>query len=302
MDNRLECHIPEFDQAQPRPQTTSVHLSPISGYSHYPWSPTLVPPQITWITWTIRLLGLSMTSYGLPHLDLIISLSCHLLNLTCTRLILRDPVSMPLGSLGTAPIHSPRSCTLPSLRLVLSLSTTLSVFRHCLVIILYKPGLCSTSTLVRISRCVLVLSPHRHVTVFIPMPSKFHLSSWLPHLTFLSVPPKSTLDLELQNRTILVVVPSCRPLLSSHSKSIWLVPSTLGTDLPYHPRTFRVPSDWLGVAFILGVPEASNLLPLLHQGFLSLSHIRLGVRGGNLISDIETVCSTAYVPGLDRRH
>ena len=99
-----------------------------------------------------------MTSYGLPHLDLIISLSCHSLNLTCTRLVLRDPVSMPLRSSGTAPIHSPRCCTLLSLRLVLSPSTTLSVFGHCLSIVLYKLGLCSTSTLVRIPHHVLVTS------------------------------------------------------------------------------------------------------------------------------------------------
>ena len=138
-----------------------------------------------------------MTSYRLPHLDSIVWLSCHSLNLTCTRLTLRDPVSTPLGSSGTAPIHSPGSCTLLSLGLVLSPSTTLSIFKHCLVIILYKPGLCSTSTLVRISRRVLVSSPCHHVTVFIPMPSKFHLSSRLPHSTFLSVSSKSTSDLEL---------------------------------------------------------------------------------------------------------
>ena len=138
-----------------------------------------------------------MTFYGLLHLDLIISLSCHSLNLTCTRLALRDPVSMPLRSSGTAPIHSLGSCTSPSLRLVLSPSMTLSVFGHCLFIILYKPRLCSTSTSVRISCRVLISSPHHHVTVFIPMPSKFHLSSRLLHSTFLSVPPKSILDLEL---------------------------------------------------------------------------------------------------------
>ena len=165
-----------------------------------------------------------MTFYGLPHLDLLVSLSCHLLNLTCTRLALRDPVSMPLGSSGTAPIQSPRSCTSPSLGLVLSPSTTLSVFGHCLSIVLYKPRLCSTSSSVRISHRVLISSPRHHITVFIPMPSKFHLSSRLPHSTFLSVPPKSTSDLELQNRTILVVVPSCRPPLGSHSKCTQLVP------------------------------------------------------------------------------
>ena len=185
-----------------------------------------------------------MTFYGLSHLDSLVSLSCHLLNLICTRLALRDPVSMPLGSSGTASIHSPGSCTSPSLGLVLSLSTTLSVFRHCLSIVLYKPGLCSTSSRVRISPHVLVASPRHHVTVFIPMPPlKFHLSSRLPHSTFLSVPPKSTLDLELQNRTTLVVAPGRRPPLGSHSESTRLVPSALSTDLPYHPRTLRVPSD-----------------------------------------------------------
>ena len=166
-----------------------------------------------------------MTFYGLPHLDLLVSLSCHSLNLTCTRLALRDPVSTPLGSSGTAPIHSPGSCTLPLLGLVLSPSTTLSVFGHCLSIVLYKPGLCRTSSSVQISCCVLVLSSHHHITVFIPMPPlKFHLSSRLPHSTFLSVPPKSTLDLELRNRTILIIVPGRRPPLSSHSKSTRLVP------------------------------------------------------------------------------
>ena len=205
----------------------SPDLGPILDYSDYPWSPTSVPPQITWITWTIWLLGLSMTFYGLLHLDSLVSLSCHSLNLTCTRLALRDPVSTPLRSLGTAPIHSPGSCTLPSLGLVLSPSTTLSAFRHCLSIVLYKPGLCSTSSLVQISRHVLVSSSCHHVTVLIPMPSKFHLSSQLPHLTFLSVPPKSTSDLELRNRTRLVVVPSHRPPLGSHSESTRLVPERI---------------------------------------------------------------------------
>ena len=133
-------------------------------------------------------------------------------------------MSMPLGSSGTAPIHSPGSCTSLLLGLVLSPSTTLSVFGHCLSIVLYKPRLCSTSSLVRIFRRVLVLSSCHHVTVFIPMPSKFHLSSRLPHSTFLSVPPKSTSDLELRNRTILIIVPGCRPPLGSHSESTRLVP------------------------------------------------------------------------------
>ena len=95
---------------------SSPDLGPISGYSDYPWSPTSVPPRITWITWTIWLLRLSMTLYGLPHLDLIVSLSCYLLNLTCTRLALRDPVSMPLGSSGTAPHLFPRILYLAAAR------------------------------------------------------------------------------------------------------------------------------------------------------------------------------------------
>ena len=80
--------------------------------------------------------------------------------------------------------------------MVLAPSMLLSAFGHCLCIILYKPGLRSTSTLVQISCCVLVLSPCHHITVFIPIPSKFHLSSVLLHLTFLSIPPKLISDLE----------------------------------------------------------------------------------------------------------
>ena len=123
-----------------------------------------------------------MTFYGLPYLDSVISLSCHSLNLTCTRLILRDPVSTPLRSSGTAPIHSPRSCTLPSLRLVLSPSTTLLVFGHCLSIVLYKPGLCSTSSSVQKSHHALSSSSRHHVTVFIPMPPKIPLVLSTPSL------------------------------------------------------------------------------------------------------------------------
>ena len=217
------------------PQSTSDHsdysvhprsldLGPISGYSDYHWSLTSVPSWITWISWTIQLLGLSMTFYRPPHLGSIVSLSCHSLNLICTRLALRDPVSTPLGSSGTAPIHSPGSCTSPSLGLVLSPSMTLLVFGHCLFIILYKPRLCSTSSSVQISRHVLISSPCCHITVFISMPSKFHLFSRLLHLTFLSVPPKSTSDLELRNGTILVIIPGHRPPLGSHSESTQLVP------------------------------------------------------------------------------
>ena len=44
-----------------------------------------------------------------------------------TRLVLRDPVSMPLRPLGTAPFSCPRSCTLLQLGLVPFLSILLSV-------------------------------------------------------------------------------------------------------------------------------------------------------------------------------
>ena len=160
-----------------------------------------------------------MTFYGLPHLDSLVSLSCHSLNLTRTRLALRDPVSMPLRSSGTASIHSPGSCTSPSLGLVLSPSTTLSVFEHCLSIVLYKPGLCSTSSSVRISCRVLVSSPRHHVPV--------------------CSPPKSTSDLELRNRTILVIVPGQRPPLGSHSESTRLVPECI----EYRPP-LSSPNPW----------------------------------------------------------
>ena len=109
------CHITEFNQVQPRPRTTSVHLGslgllgspsvPSRTTRTTPDPPTSVPPRITWIIQTIQLLRLSMTLYGLPHLDSIILLSCHSLTLTCTRLALRYPVSTPLGSSSTAP-HS----------------------------------------------------------------------------------------------------------------------------------------------------------------------------------------------------
>ena len=254
----------------------SPDLGPISGYLDYPWSPTSVPPRITRITWTIRLLGLSMTFYGLPHLDSLISLSCHSLNLTCTRLALRDPVSTPLGSLGTAPIHSPGSCTSLSLGLVLSPSTMLSVFGHCLSIVLYKPGLCSTSSSVQISRCVLVSSPHHHITVFIPMPSKFHLSSRLPHSTFLSVPPKSTSDLELQNRTVLIIVPGCRPLLSSHSESTQLVPECVEYRPPLSSPN---PQSSLGLTWCHLVSASALHPPLIGSKWLrKFRTTRLGTR------------------------
>ena len=73
-------------------QTTRFTLGPILGYSDYHWSLTSVPPRITWISRTIQSLGLSMTFYGLPHLGSIVLLSCHSLNLTCTRLALRSSV------------------------------------------------------------------------------------------------------------------------------------------------------------------------------------------------------------------
>ena len=236
---REGSHIPEFDQVQPQPQitwTTWFTLGAISGYLDYPWSLTSVPPQISRISRTIQSLRLSMTFYRLSHLDSIILLSCHSLNLTCTRLALRDPVSTPLGS-----------CTSPLLGLVLSPSTTLSVFGHCLCIILYKPGLCSTSTLVQISCRVLVLSPHHHISVFIPMPSKFHLSSWLLHSTFLSAPPKSISDLELWLELYLL----SSPVIDHHLVVTPSLPdlslSVLSTNLPYYPWTLGVSLDWLSV-------------------------------------------------------
>ena len=105
----------KLTKVQPRPQTTSVHLGPL-GLLDSPscpsqttqsilGPPTSVPPRATRIIRTIWSLRLSMTLYGLPHLDSIVLLPCHSLNLTCTRLALRDPVSTPLGSSGTAP-HS----------------------------------------------------------------------------------------------------------------------------------------------------------------------------------------------------
>ena len=119
------------------------------------------------------------------------------------------------------------------------------VFRHCLSIVLYKLRLCSTSSLVQISCCLLVVFSSRPLVItslsLYPCPLKFHLPSRLPHLTFLSIPPKLTLDLELRNRTILDIVPGCRPLLGSHSKSIQLVPKRIEYRPPLsspNPRSF----------------------------------------------------------------
>ena len=89
------CLFLSYPWIWPSPTPTLDYLGPL----------TSVPPQITRIIQTIWSVGLSMTLYGLPHLDLIVLLSCHSLTSTCTRLGLRDTVSMPLGSLGTAP-HS----------------------------------------------------------------------------------------------------------------------------------------------------------------------------------------------------
>ena len=124
--NRFEkwhTMVLSYPKNQPSPTLTSDYLSPprITQTTQFTLGPltlipsqttrttldplTSVPPQTTWIIRTIRPLGLSMTLYGLLHLDSIVLLSCHSLNLTCTRLILRNPVSMPLGSSGTTP-HS----------------------------------------------------------------------------------------------------------------------------------------------------------------------------------------------------
>ena len=123
------------------------------------------------------------------------------------------------------PIHSSGSCTLPQLGLVLFPSTPLLVFGHCLSIVLYKPGLCSASTSVRISRhvissCLLITTS---LSLY-PCPSKLHLSSWSPHLIFSSVPPKSTSDLEPQIELYSLSSSGCRPPLSTSSESTWLVP------------------------------------------------------------------------------
>ena len=102
----FNCHIPEFNQVQPWPWTTSDHLvhlgSSASVHPQYPDFSTILDHLDHWTIW---LLGLSMTLYGLPHLDSIVSLPCHSLTSTCTRLTLRVPVLMPLRPLGTAP-HS----------------------------------------------------------------------------------------------------------------------------------------------------------------------------------------------------
>ena len=53
---------------------------------------------------------------------------------------------------------------------------------------------------------------------------QIHLSSQLPHSTFLSSPPKLTSDLELWIELYLLSSSSHRPLLGSTSESTWLVP------------------------------------------------------------------------------
>ena len=75
------------------------------------------------------------------------------------------------------------------------------------------------------------------------MPSKFHLSSQLLYLTFLSVPPKSILDLELQIElySLLSLVVDHRSVVTLSLSD--LSPSALSIDLPYHPRTLGVPLD-----------------------------------------------------------
>ena len=155
-----------------------------------------------------------MTFYGLPHLDSLVSLSCYLLNLTCTRLALRIQCLRHLD-LWVLPPSIPQILYLAVARTSTFSEHNAFGLRTLLSIVLYKSGLCSTSSSVRISRLHLVVfsSSRHHITVFI------HLPSQLPHSTFLSIPPKSTSDLELRNKTILVVAPSCRPLLGNHSES-----------------------------------------------------------------------------------
>ena len=98
----------------------------------------------------------------------------------------------------------------------------LSVFGHCLCIILYKPRLCSTSTWVRISHRVLVSSPHHHVTVFIPMLSKstcpLDSFTWHSHL----FPPKSISDVGLQIELYLSLFSSWKPPLG-HYLRVYLI-------------------------------------------------------------------------------
>ena len=118
--------------------TTWFTLGPLTSVPSWttPDPPTSVPPWTNQIIWTIQSLRLSMTLYGLPHLDSIISLSCHSLNLTCTRLPLEIQCLRHSDLRVLPPIHSSGSCTSPQLRLVLSPSTLLSVFRHCVCIVL----------------------------------------------------------------------------------------------------------------------------------------------------------------------
>ena len=187
----------------PSPTLTLDYLGPPWTTSVPSWTtwttpdpPTLVPPRITQIVWTIWSVRVSITLYGLPHLDLIITLSCHSPHVLGSPLEIQCLHHSDLWVLP--PIHSSGSCTLPQLRLVPFPSTLLLVFGHCLCVILYKPRLCSTSTSVQIcilscSRLIsLSLCHHLYIHVL-----QFHLSSWLLHSTFLSVPPKLISDLEL---------------------------------------------------------------------------------------------------------
>ena len=80
------------------------------------------------------------------------------------------------------------------------------------------------------------------------MPSKFKLFSWLFHLTFSTIPPKSILDLEPRIELYL----SLSLVVDHHSV---ITPSlsdlslrALSTNLPYHPQTLGVFLDWLSVA------------------------------------------------------
>ena len=155
---------------------------------------TSVPPWITQTVWSFRL---SMTLYGLAYLDSIFLLPCHSLTSTCTRLTLRDPVLTPLGPLDTAP-HS-------FLWILYLTAAWTSTFPKCTAFGLWPLSLYYTINLdlvalllqfeyLVISSCHVVLSSHHCPYTYA---FKFHLSSWLPHSTFLSVPPKLILDLEL---------------------------------------------------------------------------------------------------------
>ena len=151
------CHIPEFDQVQSWPWTTSdhlVHLGPsnfslISDYSVHSWYPDLSPTWMAWAIWPLGLYDLIWTiPFRLNHL--IISVAY------LPPFVLGSPLESSVDATQTfrycPPCIHPRSCTLPRLGLVPFPSMPLLAFGHCLVTILYIPIHCSCSPLVWISR------------------------------------------------------------------------------------------------------------------------------------------------------